>query len=356
MLDSVDFQKKLLLWYRANKRSLPWRQTESPYHIWISEIFLQQTRVESVVPYYTRFIDKFPCIEQLASADLQSVLKCCEGIGYYSRIRNLHKTAKILQKEYKGRFPDIFSDIVRLPGIGEYTAAAICSIAFDQKFPAIDGNVLRVYSRLFSIKEDILKSSVRKRIKTIVEETMPSDSCGEFNQAVMELGALLCTPANPVCAKCPVVNFCTAREENIQSGLPFKKQKKSVPSYHVGAGLVWKSGKILITRRPEEGFLGGLWELPGGKKEENETIEQCIAREIREEVRVQVKVSEFFKRIKHAYSHFHIILDVYHCQWIKGDPECISCIDWCWADISQLRSFPFPRANKKIIDELYKHF
>jgi A/G-specific adenine glycosylase len=350
-----EFQKSLLSWFRIHKRELPWRKTKSPYKIWISEILLQQTRVESVIPYYAQFLRQFPSINSLASADLQDVLKCCEGIGYYSRIRNLRKTAKIIEDKYNGRFPDNYADIIELPGIGEYTAAAICSIAFDQSMAAIDGNVLRVIARVFSINEDISKLSVKKKIRSIIKDIIPAVSCGEFNQALMELGALVCLPVHPKCMECPLSFYCAAYKNNTQLILPLRKEKKPVPHYRIGAGLVWKYSKILITRRKEEGFLGGLWELPGGKKKKDESIKQCIFREIMEEVKIEVKVADFFKRVHHAYTHFRITFDVYNCEWIKGIPECTSCIDWRWVEVRQLHSFPFPRANKVIIDKLSKH-
>jgi A/G-specific adenine glycosylase len=346
------FQKKLISWYRLHKRDLPWRRTSSPYHIWISEILLQQTKVRTVIPYYLQFIKRFPTVVRLASADLQDLLKCCEGIGYYSRIRNMHKAAKKITNEFRGKFPDNYSDLLKLPGIGYYTAAAISSIAYNHPIPAMDGNLLRILTRIYAVQEDITIPGVRKRIQSFAAGIIPSSSSGEFNQALMDLGALICLPVHPKCEQCPVSGFCAAKKADLQFKLPLRKKKKSIPHYQIGTALIWKEGKLLITRRKEQGLLGGLWEFPGGKKERGESIEECICREIKEEVNVSIKVKEFFMQVKHAYSHFRITLHVYHCQWLKGVPCCMSCIDWRWVKVDQLNLFPFPQANKKIIKKL----
>jgi A/G-specific adenine glycosylase len=346
------FRKKLLSWYCLHKRDLPWRRTNSPYHIWISEIFLQQTKVSTVIPYYLQFIKRFPSIEKLASADLQDALKCCEGIGYYSRIRNMHRTAQIIEHDLQGKFPVHFSDLLKLPGIGLYTAAAICSIAYDQRIAAVDGNVLRVLSRIFTIRGDITSLRIRDKIRVLASAIMPLRCCGEFNQALMDLGAIVCLAKNPLCDQCPVAGFCAAKRLNIQDRLPVRRKRKAVPHYHIAVGLIWKNGKLLITRRKEKGRLGGLWEFPGGKIEKGESIEHCIQREIMEEVNISVVVKDFFMQLNHTYTHFRITLYVYHCQWVEGVPRCTSCTDWRWVKVDQLDQFPFPKANKKIIAAL----
>ena len=347
-----EFQKKLLIWFKKNKRDLPWRKTKSPYKIWVSEIMLQQTQVNTVIPYYLRFLDQFPTIKKLAKADLQQVLKVWEGLGYYSRVRNMYKAAKMLVENNRGQFPKTFSEIEKLPGIGRYTAGAISSIAFQIPVPVVDGNVKRVLARYFEIETEINSTEAKKQFWPIVSDLVPQKLPGNFNQALMEIGATVCLPKNPLCESCPICLDCKAKLKNRQQDLPVKNKNAPIPHYQIGAGLIWRKNKLLITRRPENGLLGGLWEFPGGKQEKNETIQECVRREIEEELGVQVQVEEHFMTVKHAYSHFRITLDVYSCQWISSEPECKACSDFRWVTIDQLDAFPFPKANKRIVEKL----
>lgn len=345
-------QKNLLAWYYTNKRDLPWRKTRSPYKIWVSEIMLQQTRVETVIPYYFRFLDLFPHIKNLAEADLQQALKVWEGLGYYSRVRNMHKAAKVIVEKYHGKFPETFAEIVKLPGIGRYTGGAIASIAFQEPVPVVDGNVKRVLARFFEIEMEINSTNAKKRFWELATELVSKDTPGDFNQALMELGATVCLPKNPMCDSCPIAFECRAKQKKRQEQLPIKNKKAPTPHYQIGAGLIWRDGKLLITRRQENGLLGGLWEFPGGKQKKNETIQECVRREIKEELSVQVIVENHFMTVKHAYSHFRITLDIFNCQWISGEPECKVCSDFYWVTVEQLSTFPFPKANKRIVHKL----
>jgi A/G-specific adenine glycosylase len=348
----TTFHVGLLRWYKKNKRNLPWRETNSPFIIWISEIMLQQTRVETVVPYFQRFISLFPNVQTLAKADLQDVLKAWEGLGYYSRVRNMHRAAKIITDKFDGHFPSSFEDIIQLPGIGRYTAGAIGSIAFRIAVPVVDGNVIRVLSRIFEIKEDITLAKTKNQFWQLAEQLVPPTSPGDFNQAIMELGATVCLPRNPLCTNCPLSSVCRANIKNCQTAFPVKKPKSPIPHHRIGAGLIWRNGELLITRRPETGLLGGLWEFPGGKQEKGETVEECVKREIVEELGIKIDVKQHFLNVKHAYSHFRITLDIFHCQWISGEPTCKACSDFRWVKISQLDDFPFPKANKRIVEKL----
>lgn len=348
----LKFRNNLLSWFQKNKRDLPWRSTRSPYEIWLSEIMLQQTRVETVIPYYLKFLEKFPSIADLAKADTQTVLKTWEGIGYYSRIRNMQKAAKIIVDKFDGNFPQKYSQILDLPGIGPYTAGAICSIAFNQAEPVVDGNVIRVLSRVFEIEGDSSTTSGKKEFWQLAEKLIPKNNSGIFNEALMELGALVCTPKNPGCMQCPVHSFCAAKRLNRQEELPIRKKKLPTPHFDIGAGLIWRNGSLLITRRKEKGLLGGFWEFPGGKQETGESISNCVEREIKEELGVHVKVGDSFMTVKHAYTHFRITLHIFNCEWQQGEPECKECIDFCWVKPSELNRFPFPKANKRVVEKL----
>jgi len=313
---------------------------------------LQQTRVDTVIPYYQRFLQHFPDLQALATANSEAVLKVWEGLGYYSRVRNLQRTALIIQNEFHGEFPQAFSELIRLPGIGRYTAGAICSIAFQQPVPVVDGNVKRVLARLFELDFDVNAAMGEKQLWQLATQLLPRHSVGDFNQALMELGATVCLPLNPLCQTCPLAQDCLAKQHGRQHLLPLRQVKKPIPHYVIGAGLIWKDGRLLITRRREHGLLGGMWEFPGGKQESDEEIRQCVQREINEELGVVVEVGEHFATVKHAYTHFRITLEIFHCQWLAGEPNCRECQDFRWIKLIELNHFPFPRANKRVIEKL----
>lgn len=346
-----SFSKKLVHWYENNKRDLPWRGTDAPYNIWISEAMLQQTQVETVIPYYNRFLKSFPQIKSLANADLSQVLKAWEGLGYYARARNLHKAAQIIIQNYDGFLPDKYSALLRIPGIGSYTAAAIASIAFDERHAVVDGNVSRVLSRLFLLKEP--PGQNKSSFQQIATQLLPDDSPGNFNQAMMELGALVCTPKNPSCPECPVQSLCQASKTlKDPSILPVRAISKPKPHFDVVAGIIWHRGRILIDRRPLNGLLGGLWEFPGGKKENGETLEQCLKREIKEELAIQVEAGQPFITVRHEYTHFKITLYSFQCKFRGGTPKLRNAIDWKWVKPGELEQFAFPKANKRILTAL----
>ncbi len=351
-LHDKSIRHTLLEWYSRQKRPLPWRKTRDAYKIWVSEIMLQQTQVVKVIAYYENFINIFPTVSDLAATDLERVLKAWEGMGYYARARNLHKSARIIRKEYHGRFPSDIRVIRDLPGIGPYTAAAIASIAFDFPAPVLDGNVNRVLSRL-TVLPHVPKSPAGKKI---LEETalvlLDKNDPGSFNQAMMELGALVCTPRSPDCAVCPLSTYCQAYQQAKTGIYPLRAPKRERPHHIITAGIIWKGDKILITRRPERGLLGGLWEFPGGKVENNETPEQAVKREIKEEVDVTVSVGDRFAVVEHGYTHFSITLNVFHCRYKSGTPKAIGCTDWIWVEPQALTRYAFPRANGKVIEKL----
>lgn len=353
---SVDaihsIRERLTEWYQENHRKLPWRETNDPYKIWVSEVMLQQTQVNTVIPYYHRFIERFPNLPSLAEANLKDVLKVWEGLGYYARARNLHHAAKTVIEEYHGEIPDTLKDFRKLPGVGEYIAAAVQSIAFDQPYAVVDGNVKRVLARLFQIKSLTNESSGHKDFRESAQALLDIRQPGTFNQAMMELGATVCTPANPDCSNCPLSTFCRSLKNKTVNEYPKRLQSKPIPEYNIAVGVIHKGKKLLITQRKPEGLLGGLWEFPGGKVENGETTEQACIREIKEEVNLNVKVTGFVTTVRHAYSHFKIVMDVFECVYISGRVKRKGSVDHRWVTFSQLKNYPFPKANNKFISLL----
>ncbi|WP_334074697.1 MULTISPECIES: A/G-specific adenine glycosylase [Paenibacillus] len=260
------FGTELLGWYERSKRDLPWRRHRDPYYIWVSEIMLQQTRVDTVIPYFQRFIERFPTLKDLAEAPEEDVLKCWEGLGYYSRARNLQAAARQVMERHGGTVPSVKAEVAALKGVGPYTTGAILSIAFNQPEPAVDGNVMRVLSRYFLIREDIMKTGTRTRMEELAASLIPRGRAADFNQALMELGALICTPKSPQCLVCPVMARCAARLEGAEDALPVKsKAKPPRPEYRLVAlveGDGEHAGRVLVRRRPASGLLARMWELP----------------------------------------------------------------------------------------------
>ena len=347
------FRSRLLRWYDSHKRDLPWRDVDDPYQVWVSEVMLQQTRVDQMAPYFERFMSRFPSVKALATAPETDVLKAWEGLGYYSRARNLHRAARQLVDEEGGRLPRDHDALLSLPGIGEYTAAAISSIAFDAAHPVLDGNVTRVLCRLLHVVESPRTSAARTDLIAAGERLLARRRPGDFNQALMELGARVCTPTRPGCADCPVVAFCRAHAELDDPGqLPVKTAKAKRPHYHVTAGMIWKRGRLLIAQRPADGMLGGLWEFPGGKLEEGESLERCLQREIEEELDFEITVGEHLAQVDHGYSHFSITLHAFEARYLAGRPRALGCADLKWIRPSQLDDYPMPRADRRVLEWL----
>lgn len=352
------FHSRLLSWYKREARSLPWRQTKDPYRIWVSEVMLQQTQVRTVEAYYGRFLSRFPSVAALAKAAPDAVMKSWEGLGYYSRARHLHQASREVVKRFAGRVPDTRQELVSLPGIGSYTAGAILSIAFGKPEAVLDGNVIRVLSRVFHITQDIRRASTQKTLWSLSEALLPKRRIRDYNQALMELGALICRPGNPACSDCPVSGVCEARRLSIQEELPVKSPRKPVPHYEVTAGIIWQDNRFLITRRPPKGLLGGLWEFPGGKLEQGETLQGCLKREIREELGIAVEVGAHLTSVEHAYTHFRITLHAFECRYRGGRIRLIGIDDYRWILPGKLGGFALPAADHKIIallkDRRYK--
>ena len=339
---SAPFTAELLRWYEDERADLPWRCDPKPYHVWLAEIMLQQTRVETVIPYYWRFLAAFPSIADLAAADLDAVLKLWEGLGYYGRARHLHRAAGQVMTEYGGRLPAEVDQLMRLPGIGRYTAGAISSIAFGRSAPVVDGNVIRVYARLQDLPEDVTEAAVRRRLWKLAADWTPAERAGDYNQALMELGQRVCRPRNPICPACPIRSHCRAYEAGTQAQRPIRRQRAPTPHYDVCAGLVRdENDRLLIAQRPLDGLLGGLWEFPGGKREPGETLVDCLRRELREELAIDVEVGDVFTVVEHAFTHFKITLHAFDCRYLGArapyeEPQALGARDWAWAEESEL--------------------
>jgi len=339
-------------WYGENARDLPWRRTTDPYAIWVSEIMLQQTRVETVIPYYQRWMLEFPTLDALVLADQDQVLKLWEGLGYYSRALNLHKAANLIVKDFNGDLPEDVKSLESLPGIGRYTAGAIASIAFNHHAPILDGNIKRVFSRIFNISTPLKNSATEKELWRIAENLLPIDNPGDFNQALMELGALVCLPKNPACNCCPLQNDCLAYQYNLQRDLPVRKENTPIPHLQVTAAVIKKGGQILLAKRPSKGLLGGMWEFPGGKQEENESLPETLEREIKEELDATIQVGEHLGTYQHAYTHYKVTLHAYHCRLVSEDLKMNYHSDLVWAPLETLHSYPMGKLDRIIAKQL----
>lgn len=348
-----DLTSRLLAWYADHQRDLPWRRTRDPYHIWVAEVMLQQTQVATAIPYYERFLARFPTVEALAAGSLDEVLKSWEGLGYYARARRLHAAARKVVTEHGGQVPNTMEGLLSLPGVGRYTASAILSIAYGQDVPALDGNVHRVLGRVFAIEEDVTPGAGRRRLQALAEELLPPGRAGDFNQALMDLGATVCTPRAPLCGECLLAEDCQAHELGQEERFPVRRPRRTLPHYEVTAGVVWSgAGQFLIAQRPLDGMLGGLWEFPGGKREPGETLEDCLRRELVEELGIEVTVGAPLTVVQHAYTHFRITLHAFHCQLVAGRPRALGCTDWQWVSLDDVPRFAFSAADRQIIAAL----
>ncbi len=340
--------KNLLSWYAQHARDLPWRGSADPYAIWVSEIMLQQTRVETVIPYFQRWMIAFPDIQTLAAASQQAVLNLWEGLGYYRRARALHQAAQILITDFGGQLPHSTNELRGLPGIGPYTAAAIASIAFNVDAAALDGNIRRVLSRVFNISAPIGSSQSERQLRALSQAQLPVGGAGDFNQALMDLGAGICTPRSPDCASCPLSDLCQAQALGLQAVLPVKTAKAAIPHYTVTAAVIHRNGQILIAQRALEGLLGGMWEFPGGKRESGETLASCLKREIYEELGVIIKVSAPVGSYKHAFTHFRVTLHAFHCSLPRGTLQRKVHNDLRWVTPAQFEDYPMGKIDRMI--------
>jgi A/G-specific adenine glycosylase len=344
--------KALLAWFAKAKRVLPWRETRDPYRIWISEVMLQQTRVAVVIPYYQRFLKTFPNLESLANASDDTLMKAWEGLGYYARARNLRDAAQTVLKNYQGRLPASRAELLELKGFGAYTAASVASLAFNEDCAAVDGNVMRVLSRVFAIKSDVRKPAAKREFQRIADALLPQGLAGAFNEALMDLGATICKVKNPACALCPLRPYCRAYGEGRTAELPVRSRKPEIPHHQIAIGVVHKNARVLIALRPKEGLLGNLWEFPGGKCKSEESLAECCRREILEETCLEVEVGKRFSVVRHSYTHFRITLHAFHCRYRRGRAAAKTSQKIRWVKLGELDDYAFPKANKKVIEDL----
>ncbi len=355
-----NFVPALLAWYAQHARRLPWRNpAPDPYRVWVSEIMLQQTRVETVIPYFERWMERFPTIAALAAASQQEVLAAWEGLGYYSRARNLQRAAQQVVSKFTGDLPKDETKLLSLPGIGRYTAGAIASIAFGLDRPALDGNIRRVLARLFDVTDDPRTPAGLRRLWSLAEQHLPHGRAGDYNQALMDLGATLCTPRSPDCAHCPLAEYCQAYALGVQEQRPVSRPRGAIPHYTVTAAVIARcpgSGQAaplyLITQRPAQGLLGGLWEFPGGKVQDGEELPACLRREIREELGAEVEVGALLGVYRHAFTHFRITLHAFHCTLTGGEPRPIEAADMRWVSPPDMAAYPMGKVDRQIANLL----
>ena len=338
----------LLEWYDTHRRILPWRESSDPYKIWLSEVMLQQTQVATVIPYFERFTRLFPNPTALADAPDDAVLKQWEGLGYYNRCHNLLKAMRLVRDLHGGRVPDGPDLFSFLPGVGPYTCAAVQSIAFGHRLAAVDGNVNRVVTRLFAMEEVVTTAAVKRAIQHAVDGVIPSDRPGDFNQAMMELGATLCTPKRPDCPRCPLAATCAAKAQGRQEHFPIQGAKKKAPLYPVALAVVVQEGKLLVQKRPSSGHLAGMWEFPGGRILTGETDQMAIERALADELGITPEVGAMVGSVTHAYSHFKVELRLYLATLDGGPVIPKKGQPVAWVTPLELDALALPGANRKL--------
>ena len=339
----------LLAWFLEHRRPLPWRRDRDPYHVWVSEVLLQQTRVDQAAPYYERFVREFPSVRSLARAPVGAVLKAWQGAGYYARARHLHRAARTLVEEHGGRLPETVEGLQELPGVGPYIARAVASLAYGVPVVALEANGLRVAARWTREEGDVRSAAVRSRLADAIESAMPRGRAADFNEALMELGETVCRPVAPRCEECPVARYCRAYRETEDPGtLPRRPPTKRRPHVRAAVVVLSENGRWLVQRRAASGLLGGLWEFPGGKVESGERPEDAARRELREETGLNVRDLRFRGVVHHAYSHFSVELHVYEGRVDRERPRH-AVPGRRWVTRSQLHRLPIPKATEKVV-------
>ena len=343
-----NFAKKVISWYLKNKRSLPFRKSKDPYKIWLSEIMLQQTQVKTVIPYYTEWTKKFPTLKTVSLSNIDSLLKLWEGLGYYKRCINFYEASKIVIKNYNGKIPDKKKELLVLPGVGEYTASAILSIAFNKPYPVLDGNVKRVMSRIIGINK--LSNLNLRRINRFLDQLICRSKPGDFNQGLMEIGALICRPINPRCTECPLNENCYAFAKGNPESFPAKTIRKSKPQYDVVVAIIWRDNKFYIQKRQKDKMLGGLWEFPGGIVDKGENPRIILRQKVFKECGTDLNILKKAGIVDHAFSHFTIRLCGYFCSEKKLPIKESANREWIKKE--NIKDYTFPKANHKLFRQL----
>ncbi|MFZ5904302.1 MAG: A/G-specific adenine glycosylase [Chloroflexota bacterium] len=344
---------RLLNWYRLNARTLPWRGSTDPYAVWVSEIMLQQTRVEAVIPYFEKWMARFPTVRALAAASEQDVLNAWEGLGYYSRARNLHKAAQKVVNEFGGELPRAVNELRKLPGIGRYTAGAIASIAFGLDEPTLDGNLRRVFSRLFDVSVPADSTEGERILWSLAAKHLPKGQAGDYNQALMDLGATICLPKNPRCLLCPVREFCQAQALGVQEQRPVMKPKAEVPHVVHAAAVIVKGRRVLLVKRPSKGLLGGMWEFPNGRVDGDPR--RGLAKALKMGYGLRVRAGEALGVIQHAYTHFRVTVHIFRAE-VQGSNDFSRSrrlkSPLRWVSVAELENYPMGRIDRQIARKL----
>jgi A/G-specific adenine glycosylase len=342
----LSLQQRLLAWFRQNARTLPWRRTKDPYKIWVSEIMLQQTQVETVIPYYRNWIRRFPTLKSLAQAGRSEVLKHWAGLGYYRRARMVHEATKFLRRHRDGKIPETAEELIKLPGIGRYTAGAIASIAFGKKTPVLDGNVIRVLTRIYTIPQDTRLSKTLARLWKISESLLQNYPPGDFNQAMMELGATVCLPDYPRCGICPISAFCKAHRMRRETYFPVKTQRERTLKKRTCALILRHDDKVLIQKQSDNARWGGLWTFPFWENRKS----------MRRELGVDSKQLQHRLTIQHGFTRYRISLDVYEYRHMESDlTTCPRVRGFRWVKTKTLSRYAFPSPHQKIAETLAKN-
>ncbi len=343
-------RRALLRWYRANARDFPWRRSRDPYAIWVSETMLQQTRSATVVPYYERFLKNFPTARVLACASPDEVMRHFAGLGYYSRARNLHAAAQTVVREHGGALPDEVKELRKLPGVGPYTAAALASIAFDQPVASVDGNVMRVLTRLLDLRDDIRLPATRRKLEAAAAELVRGAQPGALNQALMELGATLCSRRRPACTRCPLHRHCKALSRGVQATLPVRSPAPRKKRLRAAAALLLRGGRLLMVRRPPRGLLGGLWELPGGELDAREQAAAGLLRTLREGVGIAAAAPEPLGSVRHIFTHRVLRLYLFRVTPQPGRVRRHGFDAHRWCSLTAARALPLSSLARRALD------
>ncbi len=354
---AASFQQKLLAWFQREKRDLPWRRATDPFHIFAAEIMLQQTQSATAVPYYERFLKRFPDIQTLAESPLDEVYQQWQGLGYYSRARRLHDAAKIMMDRFDGQVPDTAEELMSLPGVGRYTAGAVASSAYQVAAPVVDGNVMRVLTRVFRVKGNPKTGAANKRLWEIAEALVPDENPKDFNAALMELGSLVCSPRKPNCGGCPVSAHCGAFEHGETDRFPETPPRpKTTALTHVSA-MIMRGRRFLLTQRPDGGPGGkmwaGLWELPRVERGEGETVEDAAERAGLQVCGVRSRAVGSFGSLRHSVTRYRIHLHGVHAEWLGGDLEPLECKSAVWTDSESWSEYALSSPQRRLIGKAF---
>ncbi len=344
-MDQIQFRERLCSWFQKNKRPLPWRRDKNWYRIWISEAMLQQTQVNQAIPYFNRFIARFPDVAALAAASLDEVMRLWAGLGYYARARNLHKAARIIVSEYKGKFPRDDKVVRRLPGFGPYTTHAVLSLAFNAPLSVVDGNVIRIIARLFSIDGDIRKTAIKKQIAAKADVLLDPEQSGVFNEAMMELGATVCLPRNPLCKRCPISEFCRSVRTGVTDRIPFKSPAAKKPTTQVTTYITLHEGRLLLVQRPLSGLLGGLWEFPSVLVHPGPEFSGKFPAALF----FQGTFVRALQTVRHSFTHFNLLLQPVLYQFRQDDLHPEFYIDYKWLRLGEIADIPMHRSMQRIL-------